>query len=177
MRPFRSGCSWKTGATAAFIVVGILGLAAMAADPETTPRARKPKPTASPGLGGVPLPIGQEAKGLVLPDYNLKGELQARFEAAVAKRIDADHIQFTGVKMTTYTPENTPDLAIDMPSSILDLNTRIVTSQERTTITRTDFTIAGDTLRFDTSARKGSFVGHVKMTIKNQTELPGKTRE
>ena len=174
MRPFRSGCSRTRRAAAAIIVVGIFGSAAIAAEPETTPRARAPKATATPGLGGVPLAIGHEAKGLVLPDYNLKGELQARFEAAVAKRIDADHILFTGVKMTTYTPENTLDLAIDMPSSTLDLSTRIITSQVRTTITRADFTIAGDTLRFDTTARKGSLVGNVKMVITNQAEIAGK---
>ncbi len=51
--------------------------------------------------------------------------------------------QFTGLKVTTYTPENTVDLLIDMPSSTLDLNTRVVTSQERTTISRADFTDRG----------------------------------
>lgn len=174
MRPFPSGWPRKMEAAAAFIVVGFLGSAAIAAEPEKTPRVRAAKPTATPGLGDVPLPIGREAKGLVLPDYNIKGELQARFEAAVAKRLDADHILFTGVRVTTYTPENTPDLAIDVPSSTLDLSTRVITSQERATITRADFTISGDTLRFDTIARKGSLVGNVKMVITNQTEPTGK---
>lgn len=177
MRPFRSGCSGKTGAIAAFIVVGILGSAAMAAEPSASPLPPTPQPSRSAGLGNVPLAIGHEAKGLILPDYNTKGELQAKVEAAVAKRVDADHIHFTGVKMTTYTPENTLELEIDMPSSMLDLNTRVITSQERTTITRADFTIAGDKLRFDTAARRGSFIGNVKMVIKNQAELLGKKTE
>ncbi len=143
------------GTAAAIIVVGILGSAVNAAEPTATPRAGEAaaSPTPSP-LTSVPLPIGHEAKGLVFPDYNMEGELQARFEAAVAKRIDAENILFTGVKMITYTPENTPDLTIDMPSSNLNLSTRIITSDVRTTITRADFTIAGDTLRFDTAARK-----------------------
>lgn len=109
-----------------------------------------------------------------MPDYDLEGALRAKFEAAVAKRIDVDHVLFTGVKMTTYTPESTPDLSIDMPSSVLDLTTRIITSKERATITRTDFTIAGDTLQFDTNKRTGSLVGNVKMVIKNQGDLLGK---
>ncbi|MEO5721478.1 MAG: hypothetical protein ABIR71_08420 [Chthoniobacterales bacterium] len=145
-----------------------------AAEPESTPRAFSPTASSTPGLGGVPLAIGHEAKGLVLPDYSADGELQGRFEAEVAKRIDADHILFTGVKLTTYTPENTPDLAIDMPRSMLDLNTRIITSEVRTTITRADFTIEGDTLKFDTSARRGWLEGNVKMVIKNQADFLGK---
>ncbi len=161
-------------ATAAIIVVGFLGSAVIATGSEKA-RAPGPKSSPTPSLTDVPLPIGHEAKGLVLPDYNLQGELQAKFEAAVAKRIDQNHILFTGVRMTTFTPESTPDLAIDMPSSILDLTTRIITSKERTTITRTDFTIAGDTLQFDTNKRTGSLVGNVKMVIKNQGDLLGKT--
>ena len=77
MRLLRSGCSRNMGAAATFFVVGVLGSAAMAAEPETPPPARAPKATATPGLGSVPLAIGHEAKGLVLPDYNTKGELQA----------------------------------------------------------------------------------------------------
>ncbi len=162
-------------AAAAIIVVGFLASAVIAAGSEKEKRARAPKASPTPSLTDVPLPIGHEAKGLVLPNYNLQGELQAKFEAAVAKRIDQDHILFTGVKMTTFTPENTPDLSIDMPSSILDLSTRIITSKERTTITRTDFTIAGDTLQFDTEKRTGTLVGNVKMVIQNKGDLLGKT--
>ncbi|MEP6809866.1 MAG: hypothetical protein ABI992_06460 [Chthoniobacterales bacterium] len=143
----------------------------MAAEPKVTPHPRGVKPASSPGLTGIPLPIGHEAKGLVLPDYNLKGELQARFEAALAKRIDTEHVKFTGVKLTTYTPENTPDLSVEMPTSILDLNTRIITSQERSTIRRVDFTISGDTLKFDTKDRKGLLVGNVKMVLTNQASV------
>ena len=102
----------------------------------------------------MPLPIGQEAKGLVLPDFDLTGRMRSRLEAGVAKRIDADHMSFTGMKMTTYTPENTVDLLIEMPSSLLDLNTRVLVSHERTTVTRSDFHISGDQAEFDTSRAK-----------------------
>jgi hypothetical protein len=81
-------------------------------------------------------PIGQEAKGIVLPDYNLQGQLQARFEAASAKRISEQELQFTGLKVTTFTPENTPDVLIDVPMSVLDVETRILTARQRTTVHR-----------------------------------------
>src|SRR5213076_834746 len=112
--------------------------------------------SASPGeqsLTNIPLPIGHEAKGLVLPDFDSEGHLRGRFEAGTAHRIDEEHVGFQQLKITTYTPENRTDLKIDMQTSVLDLKTRILTSQERTTIQRADFNIAGDSVEFDTNTK------------------------
>jgi hypothetical protein len=189
MLPFRSGRSLRAGASGAFITLAILCSVAFAADPKPSPKGGDAKPrggrkakaeaTAKSGgmLSGVPLPIGQEAKGLVLPDYDTEGRLRAKFEAATAKRIDAERIQFTGLKMVTYTPESTPDLEIDMPDSTLDLNTRVITSNQRTTVARADFNITGDTMKFDTIERKGTLVGNVKMVITDSSNLTGKNDE
>ena len=122
------------------------------------PRA-KAAPSASPGeqsLTNIPLPIGHEAKGLVLPDFDGEGHLRGKFEAGTAQRIDQEHIGFQQLKITTYTPEDQPDLRIDMSTSVLDLKTRILSSKARTTIQRADFNIAGDSVEFDTNyARPG----------------------
>jgi hypothetical protein len=173
MLPFRSGRARTLGATGSLLTLGILGYAALGAERSPTPK--KGKSPAS--FASVPLPIGQEAKGLVLPDFDTEGHLRARFEAAIAKRIDADHLQFKGLKMTTYTEQNTPELQIDMPVSTLDLNTRVIDSKERTTVTRSDFNIAGDNMSFDTVARKGTLTGNVKMVITDQSDLRKKAAE
>src|SRR5437016_2926314 len=88
----------------------------------------KASPSASPGeqsLTNIPLPIGHEAKGLVLPDFDANGHLRGRIEAGTAHRMDEEHIGFQNLKITTYTPESQPDLQIDMHTSVLDLKTRI----------------------------------------------------
>ena len=131
-------------------------------------------PAASPSeqsLTNIPLPIGHEAKGLVLPDFDSEGHLRGRFEAGTAHRIDQEHIGFQHLKITTYTPENQPDLQIDMRTSVLDLTTRVLSSQERTTIQRADFNIAGDSVYFDTNTRTGRLIGNVKMVITDQSHL------
>src|SRR5437868_2433685 len=123
------------------------------------------KTNASPGeqsLTNIPLPIGHEAKGLVLPDFDTEGRLRGKFEAGTAHRIDQEHIGFQQLKITTYTPEKQPDLQVDMHTSVLDLKTRILSSQERTTIQRADFNIAGDSVQFDTNTRTGRLIGNVK---------------
>src|SRR6266513_3579758 len=132
------------------------------------------RPATSPGeqsLTNIPLPIGHEAKGLVLPDFDGEGHLRGRFEAGTARRIDQEHVGFQHLKIMTYTPESQPDLQIDMHTSVLDLKTRILSSQERTTIQRADFNIAGDSVQFDTNTRTGRLIGNVKMVITNQSQL------
>jgi len=134
-------------------------------------------PSGSPGeqsLTNIPLPIGHEAKGLVLPDFDGEGRLRGKFEAGTAHRIDEEHIGFQHLKITTYTPENQPDLRIDMNTSVLDLKTRVLSSQERTTIQRADFNIVGDSVQFDTNSRTGRLIGNVKMVITDKSHLTAK---
>ena len=126
--------------------------------------------TASPGAQ-VPLPIGHEAKGLVLPDIDENGHLRGRFVAGTARRIDQDHMQFKDLNITTFAEDNQIDLQIAMADSVLDLNTRVLISPQRTTIKRADFEIVGDTARFDTAARHGTITGNVKMVITDQSKL------
>jgi lipopolysaccharide assembly outer membrane protein LptD (OstA) len=125
-------------------------------------------------LTNIPLPIGHEAKGLVLPDFDTDGHLKGRFEAGTAHRIDEEHIGFQQLKITTYTPDSQPDLRIDMHTSVLDLKTRILSSKERTTIQRSDFNITGDSVQFDTNSKTGRLIGNVKMVITDKSHLTAK---
>lgn len=137
-------------------------------------------PTPSPGeqnLTNIPLATGHEAKGLVLPDFDVDGHLRGKFEAGTARRIDDEHIGFKDLKITTYTPDKNIDLQIDMRTSILDLKTRVLSSGERTVIRRADFNVVGDSVQFDTVTRTGHLIGNVKMVITDQSHLMGKKNE
>ncbi len=119
----------------------------------------------------VPLPVGHEAKGLVLPDIDENGHLRGRFVAGTARRVDQDHMQFRELKITTFTDDNQIDLQIAMADSVLDLNTRVLSSPQKTTIKRADFEIVGDTARFDTATRQGTMTGNVKMIITDASKF------
>lgn len=139
-----------------------------------------PTPSASPGeqsLTNIPLPVGHEAKGLVLPDFDAEGHLRGKFEAGTARRIDEGHVRFQHLKIMTYTAESRPDLQIDMSTSVLDLKTRILSSQERSTIRRADFNIVGDSVQFDPNTKIGRLIGNVKMVITDKSHLMGKGSE
>ncbi len=125
----------------------------------------------------IPLPVGHEAKGLILPDYDPRGVLNNRFEAGIARRLDAGHLQMRDLNMTTYTPQQKPDLRIRMSDSVLDLKTKVISTKERTTVKRSDFEIAGDAMQFDTTSRQGTMTGNVKMIITGQAQLMPKGSE
>jgi lipopolysaccharide assembly outer membrane protein LptD (OstA) len=117
------------------------------------------------------LPIGHEAKGLVLPDFNAQGRLVGKFEAGTARRVDQEHVNFQNLKITTFTEQNQVDLQIDMTTSVFNLSTKVLMSKERSTIRRADFNIVGDSVQFDTNTRTGHLIGNVKMVINSQSSL------
>src|SRR5881398_2378176 len=182
MLPFRSGRSWRWSwlAWLLSVVLSVL-ISTPHGSAQSKGRKRKARATATPGaspgeqsLTNIPLPIGHEAKGLVLPDFDADGHLRGKFEAGTAHRIDQEHIGFQHLKGTTYTPEDEPDLKVDMHTSVLDLKTRILSSQERTTIQRSDFNIAGDSVQFDTNSKTGRLSGNVMMVITDKSHLTAK---
>lgn len=182
MPRFRSGRSRTGNALLILVLLGAFCAGAIAADKKELKRKKqkleeKSAQIGKQGLQNIPLPIGHEAKGLVIPDFDLQGRLRDRFEAGIARRIDDDHVQLRGLKMTTYTPDKKTDLLIDMTDSVLNLKTRVISSQQRTIVRRADFQIEGDSMRFDSAARQGTLVGNVKMVIEGKSPLMPKENE
>jgi hypothetical protein len=177
-RTVRVGLRWTLICLLSAVISILIGLPNALAQS----KGRKGKPRGKAGqssageqsLTNIPLPIGHEAKGLVLPDFDGDGHLRGKFEAGTAHRIDEEHVGFEQLKITTYTPEDQVDLKIDMSTSVLDLKTRILSSKARTTIQRSDFNIAGDSVEFDTNSRTGRLIGNVKMVITDKSRLTAK---
>src|SRR4249919_2582950 len=105
MLPFRSGSRLFRGARLSFIFLIVGSCLAFAGDRKHRKGVPTPTPESSKedlGLKNIPLTVGHEAKGLVLPNYDIQGNLLGRFEADTAARIDQDHVHFTNLKMVTY---------------------------------------------------------------------------
>src|SRR3954469_11859617 len=131
MLPFRSWHAGRNGVLAFLLLGLLLSVTSDAAFAQKGKNKGKQKggknkgsPSAaaseSPGeqsLTNIPLPVGHDAKGLVLPDYDLEGRLRGKFVAGSAKRVDENHIDFNDLKITTYTPDNQVDLQIQMHTS------------------------------------------------------------
>ena len=179
MLPFRSGRAGISSALSAFLVLALLTCVVVAAEkkgpkPEVTPAPKKERPKREEGVRDVPIATGHDAKGLVLPDFDLLGRLRGKLEAGVTKRLDDENIEFDGVKFTTFVPDTqTPDLEILMKTSVFNLKTQVLTSQVRTTVKRSDFEIAGDTMKFEMISRQGTLAGNVKMIVRGKVRPAG----
>jgi Lipopolysaccharide-assembly, LptC-related len=183
MLPFRSGRAGFSGASTAFLLLALLSCAALAGDktpkPEVEAKSKpKTRPKPEEGVTNVPIVAGHDAKGLVLPDFDTKGHMRGKLEAGVTRRLDDEHVEFRGVKFTTFLPESeTPDLQIVMSTSVFNLKTQVLNSSERTTVKRSDFEITGDKMQFEMLTRKGTLDGNVKMVVRGKSRAPANEGE
>ncbi|MEY2488427.1 MAG: hypothetical protein QOC70_369 [Verrucomicrobiota bacterium] len=183
MLPFRSGRAGFSGASSAFLLLAFLSCAALAGEKTAKPEVEaKSKPKARPkpeeGVTNVPMVVGHDAKGLVLPDFDLKGHLRGKLEAGITRRLDDEHVEFRGVKFTTFLPETEkPDLQIIMSTSVFNLKTQVLNSSERSTVKRSDFEITGDNMQFEMLTRKGTLAGNVKMVVRGKSKVSGNEGE
>lgn len=176
MLPFRSGSRFFRGARLSLVFLVVGSCLAFAGDRKHRRSAASPSPSAAKDgvdLKDIPLTVGHEAKGLVLPNYDLQGNLLGRFEAGTAARLDDNHVKFTDLKIVSYDAKEKPDFDVVMQDAVLNLETRVIDSNNKTTIKRADFEIVGDKVQFNTTTRYGTLTGNVHMTIYNQKELSG----
>lgn len=124
----------------------------------------------------LPLPIGQDSLGVVIPVADAEtGRKTMSFTIGVARRIDDDHVKMTDLVIETFAEgaaggkgedgKEEKEMTIDLPDSMLDMKTGIITGKERVTIKRSDFQITGRTMEFDTNTKQGEIKGDVKMII------------
>ncbi|MDD5349832.1 MAG: hypothetical protein PHQ12_06440 [Chthoniobacteraceae bacterium] len=181
----RPGSLWP-GMVRLTLVLCLLGLGTGSVDAKTRTKTKKnpsSTPEASPSATpadkslDIPIPIGRTAKGVRIPLYAPDGKLQMLFESQVAFRMDAQQLQLTALKIATYDDEEKPEMSIDMPQSVLNLKTRILTSTDPVTVRRTDMELVGGNMVFDTQTRQGKFTGPVRMLIYNLNNEAEKPQE
>ncbi|HEX4086592.1 MAG TPA: LPS export ABC transporter periplasmic protein LptC [Chthoniobacteraceae bacterium] len=139
---------------------------------------KKDTPTATPAPSGspkpkfdVPIPPDHGADFVKLPYFDERGRLQMYFTIEHAFRVDEGHLRLTGAYMQTYDEHQSPDANVTITQGILDLNTRIITSDVPVTVRRSDFQIVGQKMVFNTQTKVGHFSGHVRMIIFNRSEM------
>ena len=131
-----------------------------------------PNSSPTPTRFNIPIPIDHNAKGVDLPFFD-NGKLQMYFVIKKAFRVDLDHLDMTHAYMQTYDDKETPDITIYMTRSLLDLNTRVITSEVPVVIRRSDFEITGQKMVFNTQTHVGRLSGHVQMIIYNRQSAAG----
>jgi hypothetical protein len=109
--------------------------------------------------------VGQDARGLRFPVFNEAGILQMYFVIEVATRIDINHMEMSSVQLQTFTNGKDPEMKIDMKNAVLDLNTRVVTTNEPVLIRRSDFVLSGSGALYNSATGDSKVQGKVRMEI------------
>jgi len=192
MLPFRSGRAGTVSAVAAFSLVILLSCAVVAAEKKTSKSEGKTPaaaPTARPnkkpqrrkpeeGIQDVPITQGHDAKGLILPEFDIQGRLRGKLQAGVTRRLDDQNVEFQNVKFTTFIPETeVPNLDITVSSAVFNIKTQVLTSNARATVKRSDFEASGDSMRFEMLTRQSTLEGNVKMIVRGKARTPGEQPE
>jgi hypothetical protein len=166
------------------VVVAAIGATSLAAKKAEKPRepakegAKKKESgkKANPDKGddegkmSVPIPKGHDSKGLRIPYFGADGKLQMTFTIGVASRLDEDHVKMHDLQVETLDEKGAREMLIEIPSSVLVLTTRVITTKEAVTIKSSDFELTGNAMDFNTKTKQGRLVGAVRMVIYNLNE-------
>lgn len=141
---------------------------------DAAPPPPTPEDKASARMHDIPVTSNHPAKGLKIPYFDSQGKIQMIFVIGVATRMDADHINMADMQIETFDEAGAHEMAIDLPTSILDLNTSVISTKKHVTISREDFILTGEEMEFNTKTKQGTLGGGVKMIIYNLDNPPPK---
>jgi hypothetical protein len=116
----------------------------------------------------LPAPVGQDMKGITIPQYDPQGHLTMRFSAETARKIDAHQVDLSALTIEFFEKDG-KDITVVVPHGIFNLETKILSSDKKTSIKREDFDVVGQSATFDTAKRFGTMQGHVHTEIRNST--------
>lgn len=137
--------------------------AAPAWSADQKPPAEDKKPAGEPEFD-VPVPINTPVKGIKIPHRNDEGKLIMTIEAELATKLDENHVEMENMKIESFDDDG-KTINIELPHSIFNLETRMLTGDRHALIRREDFEITGDSVEFNTRTRHATLRGKIRMII------------
>lgn len=121
----------------------------------------------------LPIPKGQPQKGVKVPLYGANGKLKMNFEIGIGTYIDEEHVKLEKLRVETFRDDGTLELDMDLPDAVYNKTTKVISSQTRVVIKRSDFEITGNNMAFNIETREGTLGGGVKMIISDFGQTSG----
>jgi hypothetical protein len=147
-------------AVAAFVFARMAG----AQSGTTAPTADTPKKDY---VNVIPIPVGENAIDSWIPYWEGGKVKTMLIHVHLIEHKDPEHVQMTNAKIITYDDKKQTDMILLLPVSVLDLRTRLLTTDKPFVMKKTDFELMGDSLELDTETRRATITGKVKMIIYN----------
>jgi len=128
-------------------------------------KVAKVEETPAPKKTEVPVIKGHPSYGMWIPYFSTDGKRQMNFKIGVATRIDDNHVDLKDMQIETFDENEEHEMAIDLPSSVLDTDTNVIITHHHVTIRREDFELTGEAMIFNTRTKQGGLGGNVHMII------------
>ena len=131
---------------------------------------------------GQMIPLGSRSRGVRIPAFD-KGKPSSLIIADAMTRLDDERLYGEKMVIQVYAEKKEEDMRIDMKTGTYNMDQLILSSTERSRVSRPDFQIEGDSMVFDTKTSQGKMVGNVEMIIydastasqKMNIQSPGKS--
>jgi len=141
------------------------------ATPLPMPEPDQAQPAASATPIELPIPVGQRAYNIRIPDYNDIGNLMSLVSVDEIMHTEENFATVSGVLIELLDDEGNTEFLIDLPESQFDLKQRVLTSDEPARIRNDRIEIVGETFKFGAEDRSVLLEGRVYMGIKNVNGL------
>ena len=138
-------------------VMVLLGVTLRAADPQSAPI-------------DIPIPVGEPVTGIKIPQYDESGKVSMTLLAGKARKLDDSKVEFDNLKIS-FTDKEGKEILVEIPHALLDTQTKLLTADSKTVITRDDFDLEGEKAEFDTVTRTGKFKGRVRASFRNDSTI------
>lgn len=113
---------------------------------------------------GQMIPLGSRSRGVRIPSFD-EGKPSSLIVADAMTRVDDDELFLEKTAINVYAEKKEEDMRIDMKTGTYFMDEQILTSTERSRVSRSDFQIEGDSMVYDTKSAQGKMVGNVEMII------------
>ncbi|MBL9118199.1 MAG: hypothetical protein JNJ83_24550 [Verrucomicrobiaceae bacterium] len=129
------------------------------------------------GMGalGALIPQGVRNKNVQIPGFK-DGRPSSMITAKAVTRQSDSELFAEDMIIKLFGSEEKDNVRVDLNTAIYEMNTKVLRSNERSRVSRTDFHIEGDTLEFDTTTSQGRMKGRVRMVIYDTTQLSQKNK-
>lgn len=113
---------------------------------------------------GQMIPLGSRSRGVRIPSFD-NGKPSSLITADAMTRLDDEQLFSEKMIIEVYADKKEEDMRIDMKTGTYHMGNQILSSTERSRVSRSDFQIEGDSMVYDTKTAQGKMVGNVEMII------------
>ncbi|CAN5915996.1 hypothetical protein BH11VER1_BH11VER1_28500 [soil metagenome] len=126
------------------------------------------------GLGafGMLLPLGQKNLDVKIPSFK-DGLPSSLIRAGSMTRLDDEYMEMEKLDIRLFGEVRDKDVRVQLVTGEYHMPTQLLSSEQRSRISREDFQLEGDSMVFDTKSQQGKMTGNVKMVIFDSSSFMG----